>query len=94
MYNTILYKKFKNLLLLFFFFQKQNNFLEPYSVANINWEQTFNSQFKLKQFLYKFVDHCSKEDYIIKEQNFFEKLLNILLPHNEEKSIFYIGNNF
>ncbi|XP_029041159.2 meckelin isoform X1 [Osmia bicornis bicornis] len=69
---------------------KQNNFLEPYSVATINWEQTFNSQFKLKQFLYKFVDHCSKEDYIIKEQHFFEKLLNILLPHTDEKSIFYI----
>ncbi|XP_076396266.1 meckelin isoform X2 [Megachile rotundata] len=74
---------------------KQNNFLKSYSVTSINWKQISDGQFKLKQFLYKFVDHCLKEeDYIIKEQHFFEKLFNILFPHNEDKSIFYIDNKY
>ncbi|XP_053976355.1 meckelin isoform X1 [Hylaeus volcanicus] len=71
-----------------------NRFLKTYFFSTENWEQSFNIQFKVKQFLCKFVDHCFKDvDYIIKEQHFFERLCNILFLHSKEKSIFYIDNN-
>ncbi|KOC65396.1 Meckelin, partial [Habropoda laboriosa] len=74
---------------------KRSNFLKTYSSSVINGEHIFNTQLKLKQLLCKFVDHCIKhEDYIIKEQHFFEKLFNIIFSSNEEKSIFYIDNNY
>ncbi|XP_076632800.1 meckelin [Colletes latitarsis] len=73
---------------------RSNNFLKTYFFSTTNWEQTFDRQFKLKEFLCKFVDHCFKDvDYIIKEQYFFEKLFNTLFLHKAEKSIFYIDNN-
>ncbi|KZC13758.1 Meckelin, partial [Dufourea novaeangliae] len=69
-------------------------FLRTNHFTNINWEQIFNTQIKLKQFLCKFVDHCFEDmDYIVKDQQFFEKLFNIMFFHNEEKSVFYIDNN-
>lgn len=47
----------------------------------------------MKEYLCKYLDHCiTNEDYAIKEQHFFEKLFNIAFSHNEEKSVFYIGN--
>ncbi|XP_026296669.1 meckelin [Apis mellifera] len=73
---------------------KRHNFINNFYSATTNWEYIFNNQLKIKQFLCKFVDHCiENEDYIIKEQHFLEKLFNIFF-YNEEKSIFYIDNNY
>lgn len=77
----------------FIFLQKSNNFLKRNYFSTANWEQNASTRFKLTEFLCKFVDHCFKDvDYVIKEQHFFEKLCNILFPHAEENSVFYIGN--
>ncbi|KOX67585.1 Meckelin, partial [Melipona quadrifasciata] len=68
-----------------------NNFIK----TTINWEDIFNNQLKIKEYLYKYIDHCiTDENYAIKEQHFFEKLFNIIFSHNKEKSIFYIDNNY
>ncbi|XP_061931149.1 meckelin isoform X3 [Apis cerana] len=73
---------------------KRHNFINNFYSTTTNWEYIFNNQLKIKQFLCKFVDHCIKnEDYIIKEQHFLEKLFNIFF-YNEEKSTFYIDNNY
>ncbi|CAK9813687.1 TMEM67 [Anthophora plagiata] len=74
---------------------KRSNFLKAYACSVKNGERIFNARLKLKHLLCKFVDHCLKhEDYIIKEQHFFEKLFNIIFSCNEKKSIFYIDNNY
>ncbi|XP_076375492.1 meckelin isoform X2 [Megalopta genalis] len=71
-----------------------NNFLGINYMSNKNWESIFNVQIKLMQFLRRFVDHCFKDmDYIIKDQQSFEKLCNIMFSQTEEKSVFYIDNN-
>ncbi|XP_076222752.1 meckelin isoform X2 [Nomia melanderi] len=71
-----------------------NSFLKTNYTSNKNWEQIFHAQIKLKQFLCKFIDHCFKDmDYIIKDQQFYEKLCNFRFSCNEEKSVFYIDNN-
>lgn len=75
--------------------KKSNNFLRKYYFPTINWEQNLNTQLKLKKFLCKFVDHCfTNIDYVIKEQHFIEKLCNVLYHYSEEKSVFYIDNNY
>ncbi|XP_071879142.1 meckelin isoform X1 [Bombus fervidus] len=69
-----------------------SNFIRTYYS---NWEYIFNNQLKVKEYLCKYLDHCiTNEDYAIKEQHFFEKLFNIVFSHNEEKSVFYIDNNY
>ncbi|OAD59941.1 Meckelin, partial [Eufriesea mexicana] len=74
---------------------ERNNFIKTSFSSTTNWEYIFNNQLKLKQFLCKFVDHCIRnEDYIIKEQHFFEKLFNIIFSQNTKKSIFYIDTNY
>ncbi|CAD1470272.1 unnamed protein product, partial [Heterotrigona itama] len=74
---------------------ERNNFIKTYYSSTINWEYVFNSQLKIKEYLYKYIDHCiTDEDYAIKEQHFFEKVFNIILSRNKEKSIFYIDNNY
>ncbi|XP_076290323.1 meckelin isoform X2 [Lasioglossum baleicum] len=71
-----------------------NSFLGTNDMSTKKWELIFNAQIKLKQFLCKFLDHCFKDtDYIIKEQQFLEKLCNIMFSEIEEKSVFYIDNN-
>ncbi|XP_076648353.1 meckelin [Halictus rubicundus] len=71
-----------------------NSFLGTNDMSTKKWELIFNAQIKLKQFLCKFVDHCFKDmDYIIKDQQFLEKLCNIMFSQIEEKSVFYIDNN-
>ncbi|XP_078046786.1 meckelin isoform X2 [Augochlora pura] len=71
-----------------------NSFLGINYMSNKNWELIFNGQIKLMLFLSRFVDHCFKDmDYVIKDQQSFEKLCNIMFSQSEEKSVFYIDNN-